>query len=353
MSINDVDLYNEELDKYSKIEIEWKRFKDKTFLITGATGLIGKFLIDLIMYKNEKENLNCKIIAIGRDFKKAKERFKKYYGIVDLFKFYELDINTTINIEEKIDYIIHLASSTHPLQYSNYPISTITANVLGTKNILDLAVKKRSKKVVFASSVEIYGENRGDVEKFDESYLGYIDCNTLRAGYPESKRVGEALCQAYIKENGLDIVIPRFSRIFGPTILPDDSKALSQFINKAVANEDIVLKSAGNQYFSYTYVGDSVSALLYLLLYGKSGEAYNVADEEYNITLKDLAFLIATNVGKNIIFDSPSIEESKGYSTATKAVMDSTKLKEINWGVKDTLENNLNRTIKILKKLKK
>ena len=132
MSINDVDLYNEELDKYSKIEIEWKRFKDKTFLITGATGLIGKFLIDLIMYKNEKENLNCKIIAIGRDLKKAKERFKKYYGIVDLFKFYELDINTTINIEEKIDYIIHLASSTHPLQYSNYPISTITANVLGT-----------------------------------------------------------------------------------------------------------------------------------------------------------------------------------------------------------------------------
>lgn len=94
---------------------------------------------------------------------------------------------------------------------------------------------------------------------FDEDYCGFINCNTLRAGYPESKRCGEALCQAYIRQKGLDIVIPRLTRSYGPTMLMSDSKAVSQFIKKGLAGEDIVLKSKGNQYYSYTYVADAVS----------------------------------------------------------------------------------------------
>lgn len=353
MNINEVELYNEEIKKYASKDIDWEKLRDKTFLITGATGLIGKFLIDVIMYKNDTDNLNCKIIALGRNESKAKERFANCFNS-NLFKFYETDINETITIEEeKLDYILHAASSTHPLQYSNYPISTITANVIGTKNILDLAVKVNASRVLFASSVEIYGENRGDVEAFDESYLGYINCNTLRAGYPESKRTGEALCQAYIKEKGLDIVIPRLSRIFGPTILSTDSKALSQFINKAVNDEDIVLKSEGNQYFSYTYVGDAVTALLYTLFYGINGEAYNVSDTTYDITLKDLASTIAKQVGKEVIFDLPSEEERKGYSTATKAIMVSDKIKKLGWTVEESLDKTLITTINILKQLNK
>ena len=353
MNINEVELYNEEIKKYASKNIDWEKLKDKTFLITGATGLIGKFLIDVIMYKNDTDNLNCKVIALGRNESKAKERFANCYDS-KLFKFYETDINEPITIEEeKLDYILHAASSTHPLQYSNYPISTITANVIGTKNILDLAVKTNASRVLFASSVEIYGENRGDVDAFDESYLGYINCNTLRAGYPESKRTGEALCQAYIKEKGLDIVIPRLSRIFGPTILSTDSKALSQFINKAVNDEDIVLKSEGNQYFSYTYVGDAVTALLYTLFYGVNGEAYNVSDDTYDITLKDLASTIAKQVGKKVIFDLPSEEERKGYSTATKAIMVSDKIKKLGWSVEESLDKTLNITINILKQLNK
>ena len=352
MNINEIKLYNDDLKETASLNLDWNKLKDKAFLITGATGLIGKYLIDLIMYKNYTENLNCKIIALGRNESKAKERFANCYDS-SLFKFYESDINKEIVIdEEKIDYILHAASSTHPLQYSNYPISTITANVIGTKNILDLAVKTNTSRVVFASSVEIYGENRGDVDAFDESYLGYINCNTLRAGYPESKRTGEALCQAYIKEKDLDIVIPRLSRIFGPTILSTDSKALSQFINKAVNDEDIVLKSEGTQFFSYTYVADAVSAILCILFNGENGEAYNVSDSSYDITLRDLAHAIAKQVGREVIFDLPSEEERKGYSTATKAIMNSSKLKDLGWNVTKTLDEALNRTINILKVIK-
>ena len=133
--------------------------------------------------------------------------------------------------------------------------------------MLEFAYSHHALRCVFASSNEIYGENRGDIEKFPESYCGYINCNTLRAGYPESKRCGEALCQAYIQQKGLDIVIPRLTRSYGPTLLKSDTKALSQFLRKALLGEDIVLKSAGTQYYSYLYVADSVSGLLLYPIY--------------------------------------------------------------------------------------
>ena len=131
---------------------------------------------------------------------------------------------------DTVDYILHLASNTHPMQYSTDPIGTVTTNIIGVQNMLDFAVDHNATRFAFASSNEIYGENRGDVEFFNEDYCGYINSNTMRAGYPESKRCGEALCQAYKAQKGLDIVVPRLTRSYGPTMLMSDTKAVSQFI---------------------------------------------------------------------------------------------------------------------------
>lgn len=158
---------------------------------------------------------------------------------------------------------MHGASNTHPFLYSGKPIETILTNVAGTNNLLEFAVKHRCKRFLFLSSVEVYGENRGDCEKFKEDYCGYINSNTMRAGYPESKRTGETLCQAYIKEYGLDSVILRLARCYGPGILQNDSKALSQFIHRAKEKRDIILKSEGKQEFSYVYQADVVDAMCY------------------------------------------------------------------------------------------
>ena len=181
------------------------------------------------------------------------------------------------------------------------------------------------------------------------SCLRYINCNTLRAGYPESKRCGEALCQAYKSQKGLDIVIPRVTRTFGPTMSMSDTKAASQFIKKGVSGEDIVLKSAGTQYFSYTYVADAVSGLLTVLLKGESGEAYNIADESCDIRLKDLAGIIANINGKKVIFEIPDAIEAAGYSTATKARLDGSKLKSLGWKPRYDIKNGIERTVEILK----
>ena len=171
----------------------------------------------------------------------------------------------------------------------------------------------------------------------------------MRAGYPESKRCAEALCQAYKKQKNMDIVIPRVTRSYGPSMLMNDTKAISQFIRKGIAGEDIVLKSAGTQYYSYTYVADVVSGLLTVLLKGKNGEAYNIADEPGDIRLKDLATAIADISGTKVVFELPDDVEKAGYSTATKARLDGSKLKELGWSMKYDVKSGIQRTVEILR----
>ena len=124
--------------------------------------------------------MNCKIYAMGRNEQKAKNRFA-YCFENPLFSFFPHDINLPITGKwDSVEYVLHLASNTHPKAYSTDPIGTITTNIIGVKNMLDFSVQYHAKRFAFASSNEIYGENRGDQELFDENYCGYIDCNTMR-----------------------------------------------------------------------------------------------------------------------------------------------------------------------------
>ena len=349
MNLMEQQIYIEDLEYICNLKLPWDKLKDKKMLISGATGMIGSFLIDAILYKNKKDNLYCTVYAMGRDKNKAKQRFS-YCWEKEEFHFVEHDINRPLewDSEAKIDYVLHLASNTHPVAYATDPIGTITANILGTYHMLEFAAEHHAERVAFASSNEIYGENRGDVEKFEETYCGYIDCNTMRAGYPESKRCGEALCQAYIVQKGLDVVIPRLTRSYGPTLLKSDTKALSQFLKKGIAGEDIVLKSAGTQHYSYTYVADAVAGLLTVLLCGKKGEAYNISDEASDIMLKDLAAIIANVCGTKVVFELPDAVEAAGFSKATKARLNNEKIKELGYQARYCLEKGIRQTIALL-----
>lgn len=348
MNLYQNEIYKEDLKKTASVNLPWERLAGKRILISGATGLIGSFLTDVLMTKNE-EGLDCTVYALGRNAERAAKRFAGWKDHSRLV-FIPYDITKPFSRPElgDVEFVLHLASNTHPLQYSTEPISTITTNIVGLQNMLDFAAEHSAERFAFASSNEIYGENRGDTEQFDETYCGYIDCNTMRAGYPESKRCGEALCQAYKAQKGLDIVIPRLTRSYGPTMLMSDTKAISQFIRKGIAGEDIVLKSAGTQFYSYTYMADAVSGLLTVLLRGENGEAYNIADEKSDITLRDLAGIIADIAGRKVIFEIPDAVEAAGYSKATKARLNGSKLKNIGWNPMYSIRDGLERTMKIL-----
>ena len=342
-------LYLEDINLVANCDLPWEKVHNKSILLSGATGLLGSFLVDVLMQKNT-EGLNCTVFALSRHQQKMEKRFPKWRNSKELV-FLSYDANKPFSNDDigKVDYVLHLASNTHPMQYSTDPIGTITTNIIGLQNMLEFACVHQATRFAFASSNEIYGENRGDVELFDESYCGYIDSNTLRAGYPESKRCGEALCQAYRIQKQLDIVIPRFTRSYGPTMLLSDTKAISQFIKKGIEGKDIVLKSAGTQNYSYTYMADAIFGLLTIILKGENGEAYNIADEKSNIKLKDLAQIIADHVKTKVVFEIPDSVESSGYSKATKALLNGKKLKELGWTPFYEITDGISRTFNILK----
>lgn len=345
--------YMADVKNVSEKLLPWNKIDNKIILISGATGMIGSFLVDVLMYRNNSMKIHTKVIALGRNEEKAVKRFSKWWGYKAL-QFVKHDINKPLTLQEvaHADYIIHLASNTHPIAYATDPIGTITANVLGTMYLLDYATDCNASRIAIASSNEIYGENRGDVELFDESYCGYINSNTMRAGYPESKRCAESLCQAYIKQKNLDVVIPRLTRTYGPTMLISDTKAISQFLKKGIAGEDIILKSEGNQFYSYTYVADAVSGLLTILLCGTCGEAYNIADRKSDITLKDLATLIAGYSGRKVVFELPDSVESAGYSKATKARLDNKKITKLGWEAQYDIARGITQTMDIMKDIR-
>ena len=341
-------IYENDISCISNENLHWEKLSGKSILITGATGLIGTMLVDVLMKKNLAEGLNVKIYAAGRNEDIANLRFKDYQADKN-FNFVKMDVNAPVNLNFAADFIIHAASNTHPLLYSSDPINTMTANFFGTQNLLEYGIKAGMQRFLFLSTVEIYGNALNENDNFDEKYCGYIDCNTLRAGYPESKRAAEALCQSYISKYKADIVIARPCRIYGATMRLNDSKAMSEFIMNGVRGENIILKSEGLPKFSYCYVADCVSGIFYCLLAGKCGEAYNIADSSEILSLREIAEYISHLAGKKVVFELPNEIQKKGFSKAVRAVLVNDKLRALGWTPKDDTKSGIKKTIEILK----
>lgn len=341
--------YQEELEAYvQENRTLFTRFANKSLLITGAAGLIGTYLIDLIITANRLLRTGIRVYAVDKAEKRLRQRFPEAYD--DTVTHCVLDVNADDIPVSYADYVIHAASNTSPLDYAQKPIETMRTNMIGTDRMLQYCVRVQAKRFLFCSSVEAYGRNNGDVSAFTEDYSGYVDCNSLRAGYPSAKRASEALCNAYAKEypDIIDFVIGRIGRIYGPTVIAGDTKAPTQFIGNAVQGQNIVMKSNGLQEFSYGYVGDCAIALLLILIDGASSEAYNIADGE-SVLLKRFAAEAAAAGGTQVVFEQFSALEAAGYSKITNAVMSIDKLAALGYRPRFTVAEGIARTVAHLK----
>ena len=332
-------IYQNEINDILSAGYQWEKLKNKTILISGATGSVGQVIIDVLMRLNLNSDYKCNIIAISRNAAKAEKMFYDYWHN-EYFKYLSTDVSETVDIDEKIDYILHAASNTHPLQYAQEPIETITTNIFGTYHLLSLAYKNNSEFLLF-SSVEVYGENNTGIEMFSEKDMGYLNCATLRAGYPESKRLSESMCFAFAKQLDVKFKIARLTRVYGLTMSSQDSKAIAQFFSNGLNHENIILKSEGNQLYSYVYVMDCVSGIFAILLNGDNGEVYNISGTNSAVTLKDLAQMIAGEFGVSVVRELPTQLEKEGFSRATKAVLNSEKLMSLGWSEKTSIKEGV------------
>lgn len=340
------ELYLSDLENVAK-QVDINAFKDTKFLITGATGLIGSFLVDFLLYLNEKYKMNIKVYALSRSKERLQNRFDYYDNNLKNLIFIEQDVCEEIKLEETVDYIISAASNADPRNYALYPAETILTNILGTRNVLNFAKKNKNTKVLFTSTMEVYGKIESK-DSFSEEDYGLIDYNEIRSSYPESKRVSEILCNSYLKEFGVKSIICRLGYIYGPTMTSSDSKVIAQFIKNVLKGENIVLKSKGEQKRSYCYVADTVAGMLVALTKGKYGEAYNVANSNSIISIKDMAALIAGLYGLKVEYQLPDEIEKEGFSKPQDAVMNEAKLRALNWNPIYDMEKGIKNTLEIL-----
>lgn len=323
----------EDMKYVSKAHLPFQAYKDRVFLITGATGLIGSLLVKNLLYCNQVHGLNLKVLAVIRNQQKAEDIFSDFlednaleFVICDLEK-EQIWVNT------RIDYIIHAAAVTQSKMMVTKPVETIRLSVESTDRLLALAVEKKVKCFMYISSMEVYGVMERE-EKTSESMLGYLDLSAVRSCYPESKRLCECLCTSYSEEYGVNTRIARLAQTFGAGILKSENRVFAQFARSALQKKNIVLHTFGKSEGNYVYTRDAIQALLLLLVKGESAEAYNISNEKSHTTIADMAQMVCHEIAEDEIrveYDIPEDISSYGYAADTKLFLDSGKMQALGW----------------------
>ncbi len=337
----------EDMDIIANSDFPFDEFKGKSFLVTGATGLIGSLLIKALLYCNRVHNLDLKVFAVVRSEEKAKmvfQDFLSYGGLEFLLADLEKDV---IELDMSCDYIIHAAAVTASKIMVSDPVGTIRTAVVGTDQLLRFAVEHQCRSFVYISSMEIYGQPITD-GRTTEKDLGYVDITTVRSCYPEGKRMCECLCTAYASQYGLNVKSARLAQTFGAGILPTENRVFAQFARSAMKGEDIVLHTKGESEGNYIYTRDAVRAILMLLVSGEPGNAYNIANEESHVTIKQMAELVAKEIANDtikVVIDIPEDSASLGYAPSVKMWLDASKMKELGWEAEVSLIESYRRMI--------
>lgn len=340
-------IVEEDLQRITAADIPWQRFAGKTVLISGASGFLPAYLVETLLYLNEKSQTDIKVLGLVRNEEKALTRFAAYRGRNDL-EFFVQDVCEPVVTQKKIDYVIHAASQASPKYFGIDPVGTMTANLLGTHNLLGLAREKNSAGFLLFSSGEVYGEVNPERVPTKEFDYGSVDPTEVRSCYAESKRAAETLCVAWCHQYGVPTKIVRPFHTYGPGMSLDDGRVFADFVADIVNCSDIIMKSDGKARRAFCYLADATVGFFSVLLNGVEGQAYNVGNDEAEISILDLAELLASMFpqrGTRVIQQESAPIPTYLKSNITRNCPDTSKIRALGWRPTTSIESGFKRTV--------
>ena len=315
----------------------------KRIMITGATGMIGSFIVSSLLHADEVYGLGNTVVGLCRNAAKLKSlvaadsSFLEIHTIPDIADFID---------DFPVDYVIHTACNTTSSYMMSNPVETVDGIYRGTRAVLEYARKVKPTKVIFLSSMEVYGEISEETVVDEDSLLGNLTVSSVRSGYPMAKRLSENLAVAYSAEYRVPVCILRLAQTFGVVTKPD-TRYFYQLIESAVKGNDIILRTKGDKINNFCYLSDAVRAMIYIMHNGADGEIYNVSDRSSTMTIREMAELTADRLADGKIKAVVELDEvlASKYAKTSKYIMDSTKLNKLGWKAEVHLEDALRRNV--------
>lgn len=302
----------------------------KTIAVTGSTGLLGACMVHCLLALKAQRGINLHIVAIARNMEKAVRLFGEER---EELSYYQYDFSSTepFQPKRKVDYLFHFAAPTASKDFVEKPVETMNMVYMGMQNILNYAEQAKLESLVLASTLEVYGTITDDSTPLTEDKQGYLDPMATRSSYPLAKRAAEGLCHNYTVEKQVKVKVARLAQTFGAGVSTQDNRVFAQFARSVIHNEDIILHTTGELSRCYCYTTDAISAMLYILLKGEDGTAYNVANEATYISIRQMAELVAKTFNPNHVHVVIDKQEDLGYSPTTKLRLDTQRIQTLGW----------------------
>ena len=339
----------EDLQAIISHDLNWKNFSGKTVLITGANGFLPAYLVETLLYLNDSwDEEPVKVVGVVRNREKALLRFSEYVDRKDLELIVQ-DICLPLEIQGSIDYIVHAASQASPKYYGIDPVGTLSANILGTYNMLELARIKQVQGLLFFSSGEVYGEVGADHIPTREDYFGHVDQTNVRSCYAESKRMAENMCVCWNHQYGVPAKIVRPFHTYGPGMSLDDGRVYADFVSNIVHGQNIVMQSDGSATRAFCYLSDATVGFFLTLLEGENAQAYNVGNDQCEISILELANeLVGLFPEKGLGVARTEAVNTEGYlkSKITRACPDISKIRALGWHPIIQLSEGFKKTVR-------
>lgn len=340
MNLQESKTYKNDLQRAEK-SINLKSLANKTIFITGGLGLIGSAIIDVLLVYGQ----TGRIYVGARNY----NQFKKRFGGFNNVSYVSYNALEKLQLDKKVDYIIHGAGVASPELYSLNPVETMLSNFEGIHSLLEYAKNQNVERVLYISSSEVYGK-KNIQESFSESTYGEINIDNIRSSYAIAKRASEMLCRAYYKEFGINVVIARPGHIYGPSAKKNDKRISSEFAFQAAMGKNLIMKSSGLQKRSYCYSIDCAIQILTVLINGENNQAYNIGHDEV-ITIRKMAEILAKAGNTRLLTMKASEEDKKSFNPMNNCSLDNSKVKALGYKDTFTVEEGLIHTVEILREV--